>query len=250
MIFDCDTHLSPYRNFDGAIDAAGLDDMLASAGIDRSLIWLMPQGVDDVSESNRYVYDSAKQYPRFFPFGWSNVREGLEKALYDAKMCLSDYGFKGVKLNGAQNDYHIDCPEAMKVCEYISKEKGIIAFHIGADFPDNTSAARASNVAKAFPETTILMIHMGGAGEPDFAREVIDAAKIYKNMMLVGSYVNIEHVKAAIDELGAERVIYGSDAPFSEPIGVLKQYDTMLSGYDQEVKEAVMYKNAFRIFGL
>lgn len=250
MIFDCDTHMSPYRRFDGAIDAVGLDDLLAKNGIDRALVWLMPQEVDDVSESNRYIFESAKKYRRFLPFGWANVREGVNKAISDAEICLLDYGFKGVKLNGAQNDYKIDSPEAMKVCEVIAKNSGIIAFHIGVDFPDNTSAARASNVAKAFPDTTILMVHMGGAGEPDMAGSVIDAAKIHRNMMLVGSNINITRVKEAIDVLGAGRVMFGSDSPFQNTADSISSYEDMLSDYDDDVKDTVMYKNAARIFGL
>ena len=250
MIFDCDTHMSPYRNHDKAIDAAGLDSLLGSAGIDKALVWLMPQGVSDVSESNEYIYENAKKYPRFLPFGWANVREGVDKAILDAKKCVIDYGFKGVKLNGAQNDYPIDCEEAMKVCEAISQSGGIIAFHIGADSPDNTSAFRAANVAKAFPKTYVLMSHMGGAGEPDRAQEVIETAKQCPNMMLIGSSIDISRVKLAVDELGADRVMFGTDAPFRDAVSSLADYRDMFKQLSDSDKDLILYKNAYRIFGL
>ena len=252
MIFDCDTHMSPYVNHDRAIDASGLNDMLQKAGIDRALVWLMPQGVDNVSESNKYIYDSAKTYPIFFPFGWTNVMEGVDKAIDDAKRCLVEYGFRGVKLNGAQNNYPIDSPDALKVCEVIAKNNGIIAFHIGADSPDNTGAFRAANVAAAFPDTTILMVHMGGAGRPnpDRSAEVIAEAMKHQNMMLVGSEIYPEKVKIAIDTLGAGRVMYGSDSPFSKTEDALNNYKELLKEYDDEVRDAVMYKNALRVFGI
>lgn len=250
MIFDCDTHMSPYRNHDRAIDAKGLNNLLETAGVDKALVWLMPQGVSDVSESNEYIYESAKIYPRFLPFGWANVMEGVDKAIDDVKRCIIDFGFKGVKLNGAQNEYKIDSPEAMKVCEAIAANKGIIAFHIGADSPDNTGAFRAANVAKAFPETTILMSHMGGAGEPDRAEEVIEHAKRCPNMMLIGSAINVSRVKLAILELGADRVMFGSDGPFRDVAGAIGGYLQTLSDIEQTEMDAVMYKNALRIFGL
>ena len=250
MIFDCDSHMSPYRNHDRAIDAAGLNELYEKAGVDRALTWLMPQGVSDVSESNKYVYESSKIYPRFMPFGWANAKEGVEKAKADVKSCLLDYGFPGVKLNGAQNDYHIDSKEAMLVCEAIAGNGGMIAFHIGMDSPDNTSPHRAANVAKAFPETIVLMVHMGGAGTPDRGEEVVEIAKQNPNMMLIGSSINISKVKLAIDELGADRVLFASDSPFHSLNDALLDYSAMLGEYDEAVKNAVMYQNALRIFGL
>lgn len=250
MIFDSDTHMSPYKNFDGAINAEELNDILAESNVSKAVVWLLPQDVDDVSESNRYIYDNAKKYSRFaVPFGWSNIREGEEKAIKDARICLEEYGFRGVKLNGAQNHYPIDCPPAMRVCEVIARNKGIIAFHIGSDEPDLTSARRAGNVAKAFPETTILMIHMGGTVEPDHSREVIEAAKIHSNMMLIGSAIDVSRVKTAIDELGPERVMYGSDIPFRDPKACAAMYEKMLEPYSREVRDLVMYENAKRVYG-
>lgn len=252
MIFDCDTHMSPYVNHDRAIDAAGLNDMLQAAGIDRALTWLMPQGVSDVAESNKYVYDNSKIYPIFYPFGWTNVREGVDKDIDDAKRCLFDYGFRGVKLNGAQNDYPIDTPEAMRVCEVIAGAGGIIAFHIGDDIPDNTSTTRASNIAAAFPDTTILMVHMGGRGVnyKDRSRDVVDAALKNPNMILIGSEIGIDKIKYAIDTLGPERVMYGSDSPFSKTVDALSDYSQLLADYDEDIKELIMYKNALRVFGI
>ena len=251
MIFDCDTHMSPYRNFEGAVNAEQLNDMLARGGVDQALVWLLPQEVEDVSESNLYIYENAKKYPRLaVPFGWANVMEGEQKALQDARTCLLEYGFKGVKLNGAQNAYYIDSPSAMRVCEEIAKNGGVIAFHIGADEPDFTNASRAAAVAKAFPETPIMMVHMGGAGSPDRSSEVIAAAKECPNMWLIGSAIGAASVKTAIDELGAERVMFGSDSPFADPRACAAAYDEMLRPYDQAVKDLVMYQNAQRLFKL
>jgi len=251
MIFDCDTHMSPYRNFDQAVNAEQLNDLLERAGVDQALVWLQPQGVDDVSESNRYIYESAKRFPRLaVPFGWANVMEGEEKALQDARTCLLEYGFKGVKLNGAQNAYNIDSLSALHVCEEIAKNGGIIAFHIGADEPDYTHASRAAVVAKAFPETLILMVHMGGAGEPDRSPEVIAAALDCPNMVLVGSAIGVERVKTAINTLGANRVLYGSDAPFRNPHDIVTQYSAMLEAFDSRTRELVMGQNARILFGL
>jgi len=212
---------------------------------------LMPQLVSDVSESNRYIYDMAKEYPQFAaPFGWSNIREGEEKALADAKTCLLEYGFKGVKLNGAQNEYYIDSAPSLRVCELIAKNNGMIGFHIGTDEPDYTHPDRAAKVAQLFPETPILMIHMGGVLEPYASAEVIAAAKVNPNMMLIGSSIHVSKVKEAIDALGAHRVMFGSDIPFADGKSHIAAYEEMLKDYPKEAQDKVMFQNALDLFGL
>ena len=250
MIFDADTHMSPYRNVDFAVTAEESRDILQAAGVDRAVCWLMPQEVDDVSESNAYIHERCRHIPMFIPFGWANIREGEDKAVRDAITCLDEYGFIGVKLNGAQNEYPIDSLPALHVCEEIARRNGIIAFHIGTDSPNFTSPHRAAVVANLFPETTIVMIHMGGASPYDYnvSRRVIDVAKLCPNMVLIGSSIGTQDVKTAIDELGSERVMFGSDLPFANVEKCLTEYREMLAACPREVADNVMYNTAARVF--
>ena len=127
---------------------------------------------------------------------------------------------------------------------------GILGFHIGADYPEYTSPLRAENVAKRFPGMPVLMIHMGGAGTPDVSESVIEAAGRNPNMYLIGSAISVDKVKQAIDVLGADRVMFGSDTPFADPSEVLLRYEEMLASYSEEVKQKVMGLNAKRLFRL
>ena len=206
-IFDADTHVSPYCNFDKSINACQWEERMERAGVAHAIVWLLPQGVEE-------------------------------------------YGCAGVKLNGAQNEYYIDCPEAMSVMEVVAARNGMIAFHIGADYPDFTDPIRAERAARAFPDTKFLMVHMGGAGEPDVSQRVIETAARNPNMYLVGSAIPAAKVKAAIDTLGPDRILFGSDTPFYDAADVIREYDRMLSGYDEEVRRKIMGENAGRLFGL
>lgn len=250
MIFDADTHMSPYKYTDNSVSAEQARDVLQRAGVDKAVCWLMPQMVDDVSESNRYIYDRCRSIPMYVPFGWANVREGEDKAVRDAVTCLEEYGFCGVKINGAQNEYPIDSLPALHVCEEIAKRNGIIAFHIGTDSPNFTNPYRAGLAANLFPETTIVMIHMGGASKTDHnvSRHVINVAKTCPNMVLIGSAIGAKDVKIAIDELGSDRVMFGSDFPYGNIDASLADYRQMLGGYDASAAENVMYNTARRVF--
>lgn len=249
-IFDADTHMSPYENFEGSIHGEEWEAKMCAAGVDRALAWLLPQEVQDVSESNAYIYENAKKNPRVLPFGWANIKEGLEKAKQDARTCLLEYGFQGVKLNGAQNEYYIDSPEALEVIGVIAKLGGMTAFHIGADYPEFTDPRRAQKAARMFPKMPILMVHMGGAGDPDVSEAVIETARENPNMYLVGSAIGVDKVRRAIDILGPDRVLFGSDTPFYDVEKVKEEYFQMLASYDEETTAKVMGLNAKRLFGI
>jgi hypothetical protein len=249
-LFDADTHISPYHNFDKSITAQQWECQMKTAGVDQAIVWLLPQGVADVSESNKYIANEARKNKRMIPFGWANIREGVQKAKSDAIICMEEYGCFGVKLNGAQNEYHIDCPEAMEVIAEVAARNGIIAFHIGADYPDFTDSVRAERVARAFPDTKFLMVHMGGAGVPDVSEKVIEIAGRNPNMYLIGSAVPVEKVKNAIDILGADRILFGSDTPFFDASDVKREYDKMLENYPKDIRDKVMGENARKLFKL
>jgi uncharacterized protein len=98
------------------------------------------------------------------------------------KRCIEEYGFYGVKLNGAQNNYIIDSDDlAMPVIEEIAKLGKPIAFHIGPDEYENTHPLRAARVAGLYPEIPIIMIHMGMDSD-DMVSSVIPEADRRKIM--------------------------------------------------------------------
>lgn len=248
MIFDCDTHLSPYRMLPESIDAAEWNDAMERAGIDKAICWLMQQKIDTVFESNRYIYQSAKRYSRMVPFGWVSLKEGIDASLDETTRCLQEYGFRGMKINGSQNFHNIDSPETLRIVERIAQLGGMVAFHIGADSPEYTHPRRAAVVARLYPEMPVIMVHMGGAIEPDVSESVIEIAAENPNMMLVGSSVPVAKVANAIRRLGPERVLYGSDTPYHESATViLERYRSMLREFDAETSELVLGGNAMRM---
>ncbi len=98
-------------------------------------------------------------------------------------------------------------------------------------------------LAKILPKLKIIMGHMGG---PSWL-ETIEIAKPYSNVYLdmQGSYTHFDKVKAAVDALGADRVMFGSGGSFDTQLGVV--YDSEISDDD---KKSVLYGTAKRVFGL
>src|SRR5512138_2213985 len=133
MILDADTHISPTREDAMAIPYEDLLRRMDRAGVEKALVWLRPPYMREIDESNAYVHSAVQAHPdRLLGFGWADPRLGVEKAKAMARRCIEEYGFYGVKLNGAQNSFMIDDPKlSLPVIEVIVKTGRLLAFHIG-----------------------------------------------------------------------------------------------------------------------
>ncbi|MCJ7626388.1 MAG: amidohydrolase family protein, partial [Anaerolineaceae bacterium] len=217
MIIDADVHITPETVNGFGITIPQLIHRMDRSGVDKALTWLTPLEGLKIEEGNNYVYQAASQYPdRILGFGWANPRLGQDHARDMVKRCIDEYGFHGVKLNGAQNDYFIDDPHlTIPVIEEIAKTGKLLAFHVGMDAPDKTHPNRVAKIAELFPELRILMVHMGGVGYHDMSDKAIEVAAIHENITLIGSAVRAVSIRNAIHRLGADRVCFGSDTPFN-----------------------------------
>ncbi|MCL2478334.1 MAG: amidohydrolase family protein, partial [Treponema sp.] len=137
------------------------------------------------------------------------------KAKNTIRRCFEEYGFFGVKLNGAQNEFLIDDPKmSLPLIEEIAKFRKPAAFHIGGDFYENTHPSRIAKISNLFPELKILMVHMGGASFKGTSISAIETAEMHPNTLLIGSAVRSVHILNGVKKLGASRVCFGSDTPF------------------------------------
>ena len=253
MIIDADCHISSYKFDSLAMTADELVGHMDKAGVDKALVWLKPPYDKNIDPENRAIYEAAKKYPdRLLGFGWVNPRLGKERALATIKQCFEEYGFLGIKFNGAQDDYVIDDAEiALPLIENAVGYGKIIAFHIGADFYENTHPYRLGHIAGLFPDTQFIMIHMGGTTSPPLARAAIETAAKHLNITLNASNIPARAILQAIDTLGAERVCFGSDTPFALMHVELAMYAALMRDQVTEQERAlILGGNIQRLFGI
>jgi uncharacterized protein len=248
-VIDADTHIAP------APEKFTLENLLKhieKSKMERVMVWLTPfyKGAE-IEDYLEYVYNATKNHPgKLIGFGWADPTVGVAHAKDMVKRCIEEYGFYGVKLNGAQNHYIIDSDDlAMPVIEEIAKYGKPIAFHIGPDEYENTHPLRAARVAKLFPDIPIFMIHMGMDSE-DMVASVIREAKTHPNMILIGSATKPENVLMAIHELGADRVCYGSDHPFRTMHVCKAMTEAVIDELPTAEQELVLGGNLLRTLGI
>ena len=253
MIIDADTHISPTGEDAMAITVEDLLRRMDRAGVAQALAWLRPPYMREIDESNAYVHQAMQRHPdRILGFGWADPRLGLEKARDAVKRCIEDYGFYGVKLNGAQNSFYIDDPRlSLPIVEEIARTGKLLAFHVGADAFETTHPFRVATIARMFPEVQILVVHMGGVGHADLTGAAIEMSQECPNLTLIGSAVRAVAVLKAIKTLGAERVCFGSDTPFALMHVEVAKYNALLDGeVTPQEKQWIMAGNIARLMGL
>lgn len=252
MIIDADVHISP---FEGglSIQTEELIRRMDYSGVEKALTWLQPSYFRETDPGNRLVYEATQAYPdRILGFGWVDPHFGFDQGKETIKRCIDEYGFYGIKFNGAQNRYYIDSENmAMPLIEEVAKSGKMLAFHIGTDAFEATHPFRLAKVAKRFPETQILLVHIGGVAFHDLSDAAIEVTLQYPNITVIGSGVRAVNILKAIKKLGAERVCFGSDTPFAMMHVEVAMYDALLRDeVTEEEKALIMGGNIARLFDL
>jgi uncharacterized protein len=253
MIIDADVHISPTFEGGNSILIEELLKRMERARVDKALTWLQPPYLREIDRANEYVFQATKQYPnKILGFGWADPNLEVQKAKDAVKKCVYEYGFGGVKLNGAQNSFYIDDPNiSLPVIEEIAKTGKLLAFHVGADAYERTHPFRVGKVAARFPELQILMVHMGGSAHPDLSNAAIEIAQEHPNITLIGSAIRYIPILKAIKTLGASRVCFGSDTPFALMHVEVAKYNALLEEeVSENEKQQIMAGNIIRLFGL
>ncbi len=252
MIIDADVHISPFGHdqYDMTIDQ--LLSAMDRAGVDKALTWLRPPYMRDIGPANKYVYEAVQGHPdRILGFGWADPHLGIDKMRDEIKRCIEEYGFYGVKLNGAQNSFYIDSDFAMPLIEEIAKSGKLLAFHIGTDAYEATHPYRLGKIAQRFPETQILMVHMGGVGFHDLSNAAIEVLEDNLNITAIGSAIRPVNILKAIKRLGSKRVCFGSDTPFNLMYVEVATYNALLDGeVTPKERTDVMYSNIANLLGI
>jgi len=252
MIIDADCHISSTHFDELALTAPELVEHMDRAGVDKAVVWLKPPYSKDIAPENRAVYEATKAFPeRLIGFGWANPRLGRNATQDTIRRCFEEYGFAGIKFNGAQDGYVIDdATLSLPMIEQAARYGKPLAFHIGIDFPEETHPYRLGNIAARFPELPIVMVHMGGAGYPALDRAALEVAQVHANITIVGSAIHERAILRAITTLGAERVCFGSDMPFFLMHTRLALYRALLRDLPAAQQAAVLGGNMARLLGL
>jgi predicted TIM-barrel fold metal-dependent hydrolase len=225
-----------YLHYDvTAADLLALEDR---AGIDMAVV--MPQ-IEERCDNKR-VAEAVAGEERLL--GCACVNPNYVTAVDELKQAITEWGLSGLKLMAMRQNFFV----ASAVVDPLmgqARELGIpVTIHSGRTpcHPDEIG-----QVARRFPEVTLIMDHMGYPGATNAAIEV---AKACPNVYLGTTRIAFEpeFVRAAVEAVGPERIVFGSNGPSIWPdlaLECLKRLDL-----GSEAEALVFGENLAKIYGV
>ena len=212
MIVDAHTHLFERFEHLRGLHVDAMIDVLDAAGVDKAVVFTLDGFFTDPKRSNERIAEQAAKHPdRLIPFATVNPRHG-RTALDELERAVIELGHRGVKLHPWNQSFFANSEAALEVARV--GEALNVPFLIHSGTPPNSTPLQIAEMARAAPGTTFILGHMG---LPDMWREAIVAAQRHPNILLETCGTPSLAIRVAIDRLGAERVVYGSDLPFGWP---------------------------------
>ena len=233
MIFDAHMHVGEFPLFDVRLDRDGLVELMAEHGYGGCLIF---------HPDNAMVAGILETVPTAWGLVWANPRmpDGVDEAV----RYLDHPRFVGVKLHPLLDGYHPDDPIVHPVYEAAIARDVPLLIHCG--HPIFTLPWSIEEAAVRFPRAKVILGHMGH-GNIVYINAAIDIAARRPNVYLETSGMPMHtKIAEAVERVGTERVMYGSDAPFHHvAVEILR---VRVSGLDDEQLEDVLHRSGRRLF--
>ncbi|MGI6161912.1 MAG: amidohydrolase family protein [Christensenellales bacterium] len=238
------------RNSGGSLPAytAGtLSGALAAAdeaGIDALVLLAIATKPHQHVKINNWAAAAASD--RIFPFGSvhpdaPNCFEELER--------IKSMGIKGVKFHPEYQNFFVDEPRMRRLYERIGEMGFITVFHVGYDIrypePVRCTPERLARVLPDFGEADVIAAHLGGYMMHKEAEKHLIGKRVYLDTAYSWTRMPLPVTKRLIDDHGADKVLFGSDMPWSSPARE-KEYIEGL-GLSKEDLYAVLGGNARKL---
>jgi hypothetical protein len=214
MIWDLHVHLS---GVDGATPPERLAQMIAIAdrmGIDRLCVYLgmtfTPDPPPDIfRRDNDQVLEAIRRFPdRAFGFVHLNPKH-VEASLAELERCVANGPMVGVKL---WIGHRCSAPELDPIVKRATELKAVIYQHtwfkVGGNDAGESTPDDLAPLAARHPDASLICGHTGGDWERGL-RTIRPWKNVYAD--LAGSDPVAGYTEMAVRELGAARVLYGSD---------------------------------------
>lgn len=164
----------------------------------------------------------------------------MDKYLDDEKFVglgeLYDQGYIGSQT--------LDCDGHKRILERLLEKfaQRLVLFHCWG----NSGVSRLSEVARQFPEINFIAGHMGTPDWEEAAERFREIENVY--LEICSSSPVRGKIETAVEAMGAESVVFGSDSSLINPAFVMGM--VVDSEISEEDKEKILYLNAKRLLRL
>jgi predicted TIM-barrel fold metal-dependent hydrolase len=200
---------------DGTVD--GLRRTMDEAGIDRALTLGIANVPEHVARTNEFI--GSVDRSRFVPFGTVHPALSDEENLKH----LQDNGIPGVKLHPLFQEVDLGAPRTVDLMRALADAGIVVITHAGAGGDDAANERGAPHhlraLVDAVPDLKLIACHYGGYHRLDEAETSVVGSRAYLETSWPPRAADLDagRVRALIARHGADRVVFGSDWPMTDP---------------------------------
>ena len=247
---------------DGTVDGLRQSMEEAAVGLSVSLpVATNSQQVEGINEfavrlNDRYESRGIISFASIHP-DFTNYRKELGQ--------LKAMGFRGIKVHPVYQDTDLDDIRYLRIFERAAEVGLIVITHAGTDigFPGvvRCSSTMARHVVDTIGEFPLILAHMGGWGNWGEVADQLAETRVYIDTSFsIGTMAPLDRPgerlplmedRQALDIIGAfgaERVLFGSDSPWSSQKESIEAVNRL--PIDEAEKESILGSNAQRLLGI
>lgn len=219
--------------------------LLDRAGVDAAFVAPPGERNSDYAEGNARIAAGIKEFPkRLYGFARINANKG-PKAVDDVNRWVKDQGIHGIKLNGFSEHYYVNDRQLVGPILETAQALDIpILIHTGGH--ERCTPALVWDIALDFPRAKIIVGHLG---EPGYLMDAIAVLKRLPNLYTETAGVMPPSIRRMVREIGAERVMYGSNGPYQR-MEMVVEFIRKYSNLSEEEARLVLGDNLARVMNL
>lgn len=165
---------------------------------------------------------------------------------------ICELGLPGIKLHPEYQQFEVDAPEMLKIYDYALSRNLMILFHAGFDpaFPPpiHSSPRQFAEISKQMQGGIIIAAHLGGQKQWDDVERYLVGTDVYIDTSMGFDYYPKEQFLRIVKGHGANKILFGSDSPWSKAGDEIKALKSLPLSEDE--KDLILYKNAQRLLNL
>lgn len=187
----------------------------------------------------------------FCPFG--TVHPQAEDRFEELER-IKEAGLYGIKFHPDYQDFFVDDDNMIPIYKKCAELELPVLIHAGIDplSPDlvHCTPKAAANVFDAVPEMTMILAHGGGMMLWDDVEKYLAGKQgnLFFDVSVIADYISLDQLSSIVKKHGADRILFGSDSPWSDPIKEINMIDSLK--LTDEDKEKIFYKNAMRLLNI
>lgn len=228
---------------------------MADVGVALRIIKNIAMRAQSVPAGNNFAISIAQEFPCLIPTGTIHLDYEHNEAEVER---LAAAGIRGIAFDSCWQGFEISDPRLSDVYRLINKYKMFVLTHTGTDpkGPHRTVETWPDHVMRAkemLPDSIIIAAHLGANMHFGRAREYTDTSGILFDLAWVMEccvmyeIISRDEILALVHHLGEDRVVYGSDYPWTDPGSQISFWQELFS---DAAWRKISHENVLRDLGL